>query len=81
MIEGRHEWTQEEKKMLHSNKTNEEIAEEIGVSICAVKKSRYYYTGHEVEPDRWRKDNPSRISVESEARILSLAKKIGVKLI
>ena len=42
-------WTPEEKRLLKSNMSAEEIAKETGRSEYAVKRARYTYTGHSVE--------------------------------
>ena len=43
------QWTPEEKKLLKTNMSAEEIARETGRSEHAVKRARYTYTGHSVE--------------------------------
>lgn len=77
-------WTDAELAMLYTNLTNEEIAKEIGRTKKAVRKKRYLITGHYVENEKQRDPMPPHISVfderYKEARILSLAKRMGVKL-
>lgn len=73
----KHIWTDEEKKILRSFLTNSEISEELGIPVEKVRRARRYYTGHYCEIANARIDD-HRIS--SEARILGLAQKIGVRI-
>lgn len=72
-------WTDDEKRLLRSNMTSEEIAEKTGRSLKAVRSRRYEYTGHtncdEFVPMR------EFVSKEvGEARILYLCRKLGIRL-
>ena len=73
----KHDWTEAEKKYLWTDLTNSEIAEEIGIPVDKVRRARRYYTGHYCELANARIDD-HRIS--SEARIMDLAKRIGVRI-
>ena len=73
----KHDWTEAEKKYLWTDMTNSEISEEIGVPVDKVRRARRYYTGHYCEMSNARIDD-RRIS--SEARILDLAKRLGVRI-
>lgn len=73
----KHDWTEAEKKYLWTDMTNSEISEEIGVPVDKVRRARRYYTGHYCEMANAR-INDHRIS--HEARIIGLAKRIGVRL-
>lgn len=73
----KHDWAEAEKKYLWTDMTNSEISEEIGVPVDKVRRARRYYTGHYCEMSNARIDD-HRIS--SEARIIGLAKRIGVRI-
>ena len=73
-------WTKEEKALLWSMKTNEEIAKELNRTVTAVERARYYYTGHvcEIENAKARFSQESQIA--KEARIINLCHQLGVRL-
>ena len=82
-------WTREQKDLLFSEMTNEEIAKAVGRSVTSVKRARYYYTGHEVEFSRWQLDTQENAilkheqkakRVANEQRIKDLCKRLGVRL-
>ena len=73
----KHDWTEAEKKYLWTDMTNSEISEEIGVPVDKVRRARRYYTGHYCELANARIDD-HRIS--NEARVINLAKRIGVRI-
>ena len=78
-------WTEAEIYWLYTGLSDKEIAEKIGRSVKAIRKKRYEITGHYVEIERQRDNNPEPKRFEysriyKEARILSFAKKLGVKL-
>ena len=74
-------WTDEQKEMLKSDMSNEEIAAEVGRSVTAVQSARMYYTGHTVELARAKTLDSQKIaSITSEARILDLAKKMNIRI-
>ena len=72
-------WTEEEKEMLYSDMTSREIAIKVDKPIDLVRKVRYYHTGHydAIEMPVGREYISPK---EAEARILKLAKDMGVKL-
>ena len=82
-------WTNEQKEMLHSSMTNEEIAQATGRTMVSVKRARYYYTGHEVELEsaRIKKNDTDMLRYEQKARkvqreehLRNLCKRLGVRL-
>ena len=74
-------WIDEQKDMLRSDMSNEEIAAEVGRSVTAVQSARMYYTGHTVELARAKILDRQKISrIMSEARILDLAQKMNIKI-
>lgn len=81
-------WTSEEKRMLRSEMTNEEIARETGRSVKAVVSARYRHTGHQVQRSKWRDPYQTEIGIakekvskiEKEARLLALCKQLGVRI-
>ncbi len=74
-------WTKSQKDLLHSQKSNEEIATETGRSLRAVENARTYYTGHTTTLDKARPNNEERMAkAYGEARILDLAKKMNIKI-
>ena len=70
-------WTKEEIGLLWSNKTNKEIAEETGRNFETVRRMRKYYTGFSSEKRYTRED---MALAYSEARIITLARKLGVRI-
>ncbi len=72
----KHDWTEAEKKYLWTDMTNSEISEEIGVPVDKVRRARRYYTGHYCELTNARDTDHK----DSEARILDLAKRLGVRI-
>ena len=74
-------WTPEEISLLYTDRSSEDIAEELGRSVVGVKRMRYYHTGHYIPRDKAEPTEREQLSpLRSEVRILDLAKKIGVKL-
>lgn len=74
-------WTQEQKDMLFTDMTNEEIAEATGRSIAAVVSRRYQYTGHSTNLDNWKKLTfQSKRVTFGEAHLIQTAKRIGAKI-
>ena len=73
----KHRWTANEIDLLFTNKTNEMISHEIGLPEITVRSARRYYTGHYCEPDKaiYRDQE-----IASEARIVKLAKEMGVRI-
>lgn len=73
----KHRWTAKEIDLLFTNKTNEMISHEIGLPEITVGSARRYYTGHYCEPDKARYRDQE---IASEARIVKLAKEMGVRI-
>ena len=73
----RHIWTEEEKRCLRTDLTNSEIAEELGISVDKIRRARRYYTGHYCEMKNARINDHL---ISSEARIIDLAKRLGVRI-
>ena len=75
-------WTLEHKRLLKTDMTNEQIAEITGRPVSAVKRTRYDWTGHNVEAEKWRVTKPERLSkVAGECRVVNLARKMNIKLL
>ena len=73
----KHSWTKEEKILLTTDMTNSEISEELGIPVDKVRRARRYYTGHYCELANARIDDRR---INSEARILDLAKRLGIRI-
>ena len=74
-------WTKQQRDMLFSDMTNEQIAAETGRSLTVVRRARFYYTGHTVNRDRAITNTEERRSrAEGEVRILKLAKELNIKI-
>lgn len=74
-------WTPEQKAMLHSDMTNEEIAQSVGRSVGAVISRRYSYTGHATNFTNWKAVRAERKRrVRGEAHVIRTAKRIGAKI-
>ena len=74
-------WTKKMRDMLWTDMTNEEIAEKLGKSVVAIKRARFYYTGHMTRRSEWKPTPEQAIKrAEGEARILDLAKKLNIKI-
>ena len=73
-------WTKEQKDLLFSRKTNQEIVSLTGRSMGAVRSARYNHTGSTgVRPDiPYGREYISKS--EGERRIIALCEKYGVKL-
>ena len=72
----KHRWTKEEREFLKSDLTNSEISERLDIPVSKVRRARRYYTGHYCELTNARDTDHKG----SEARILDLAKRIGVRI-
>ena len=75
-------WSEEEIKMLKTM-SDEEIVEITGRTLKAVKMKRYREGGHYIAEDRDRIYRPQSAYESKEtriAKIIMLAKKLGVKL-
>lgn len=74
-------WTPEQKAMLLSDMTNEEIAQAIGRSKRAVMSKRYCYTGHATNFTNWKAVRAERKRrVRGEVHVIRTAKRIGAKI-
>lgn len=71
-------WSDEHKQLLFSDKTNEEIMAITGRTMKAVRSARYNRTGFYTEDRRPKGDE--RKKHRSEARIISMCKRIGVRI-
>lgn len=81
-------WTQEEVDLLYEEKSNIEIAELTGRTRESVRKKRYDLFGHYAERSKWQTKRPKRLpfyktddAIIKEARLLTLAKEMRVKLL
>lgn len=72
----KHRWTKEEREFLKSDLTNSEISERLDIPVAKVRRARRYYTGHYCELTNARDTDHK----DSEARILDLAKRLGVRI-
>ena len=72
-------WTKEERDLLRTDLTNEEISERTQRPLMGVKKARYKYTGHSVEKAKHR-FKPTLDRSDSEARIIAKCFELGIKL-
>ena len=74
-------WTKQQRDMLWSDMTNEQIAAETGRSLTVIRRARFYYTGHTVNRDKAISNTEERrAKAEGEARILKLAKELNIKI-
>lgn len=78
-------WTEEEMNLIYTEMSDAEIAAQTGRSQTAVRKKRYKEFGHYVEESKQREKRQPVMPVMSdyrkEARILSMAKIMRVKLL
>ena len=82
------QWTPEEKRLLKSNMSAEEIARETGRSEHAVKRARYTYTGHSVEEGKQLTTYEERLfeaerdyhRIQREKHIINLCRQLGVRI-
>ena len=75
-------WTLEQKAMLHSDMTNEEIAEKVGRSVRAVISRRYSYTGHSTNLSNWKSLSAEHNrKAYGEAHVIATARRIGAKIL
>lgn len=81
-------WTPEEKKLLRTNMTTEEIAEATGRTEHAVRHARYTYTGHSVEEGKQLTTYEEKLfeaernyhRIQKEQRLIHLCKVLGVRI-
>jgi hypothetical protein len=75
-------WTPEQKAMLHSDMTNEEIAEKVGRSVSAVRDRRYCYTGHTTNITNWKAASAdTKRRTYGEVHVIATARRIGAKIL
>jgi len=82
-------WSPEEKALLKSDLTAEEIAVRTGRTSEAVRRARYTYTGHTLQKGgKWLKTDEERLFeaerkyriVEKEQKLKDLCKQLGVRI-
>ena len=81
-------WTAEEKMLLKTDMTTEQIAEATGRTEGAVRRARYTYTGHSVEEGKGQTTYEERLfeaernyrGVQKEQRLLNYCKQLGVRI-
>lgn len=81
-------WTAEEKQLLKTNMTTEQIAEATGRTKAAVRRARYNYTGHSVEEGKGFTTYEEKLfeaerkyhQVQKEQRLIHLCKILGVRI-
>lgn len=80
-------WTDEEKDLLYTNMSNQEIADKINRTVKAVKMKRYEETGHYVEAEKQKESDyiqkrivPHMDETYKKARIITLCERLKVKL-
>ena len=80
-------WTKEQKIMLKSDMTNEEIAAETGRTVNSVRKGRYAYTGHSCDNPKIKTHEEKlfeaekrAMQVRKEERLKELCKILGVRI-
>lgn len=81
-------WTAEEKKLLKTDMSAQQIAEATGRTEEAVRKARYTYTGHSVEEGKGQTTYEERLfeaernyrRVQKEQRLLNYCKQLGVRI-
>ena len=81
-------WTAEEKKLLKTDMTTEQITKATGRTEGAVRRARYTYTGHSVEEGKGQTTYEERLfeaernyrRVQKEQRLLNYCKQLGVRI-
>lgn len=81
-------WTAEEKKLLKTNMTTEQIAEATGRTESAVRRARYTYTGHSVEEGKGFTTYEEKLfeaeknyhRIQKKQRLIHLCKVLGVRI-
>ena len=82
-------WSPEEKALLKTDLTAEEISVKIGRTVEAVKRARYTYTGHMLQKGgRWLETNEERLfeaerqyhKLKREENLINLCKILGVRI-
>lgn len=74
-------WTPEQKRLLFSDLSNEEIAKITGRDKRAVEVTRYRYTGHYCTKETQRKNQDERRKgIRGEVRIVDACKRLKIKI-
>lgn len=81
-------WTAEEKLLLKTDMSAQQIAEATGRTEEAVRRARYTYTGHSVEEGKGQTTYEERLfeaernyrRVQKEQRLLNYCKQLGVRI-
>ena len=81
-------WTIEEKQLLKTDMTTEEIAEATGRTHESIKRARYSYTGHSVEKSKALTTNEEKLfemerkcrKLKREEDLIKLCKTLGVRI-
>lgn len=81
-------WTAEEKKLLKTDMSAQQIAEATGRTEEAVRRARYTYTGHSVEEGKGQTTYEERLfeaernyrRVQKEQKLLNYCKQLGVRI-
>lgn len=71
-------WSEQEKALLFTRLTNEQIAKKTNKSAKNVGRVRRYYTGSYAAPNFYLAKHAA--SLDKEARIYDLARKLGVRI-
>lgn len=75
-------WTREQKNMLFTDMSNEQIAVLLHKTPSAVKKMRYYVTGHSVPiKDGFELAREAELERMGIAHVIETAKRIGAKIL
>lgn len=81
-------WTAEEKKLLKTDMSAQQIAKATGRTEHAVHRARYTYTGHTVEKERQLETAEERLfeaehnyrRIQKEQKLLNYCKQLGVRI-
>ena len=81
-------WTAEEKQLLKTNMSTEQIAKATGRTEHAVHRARYSYTGHTVEKERQLETAEERLfeaernyhRIQKEQNLIHLCRILGVRI-
>ena len=75
-------WTPEEKALLKSDISNDEIAKITGKHKRTVETMRYKYTGHYCTKETQRDNqDEKRNKIRGDVRIIEACKRLGVRLL
>ena len=74
-------WTTEQEQMvLDADYTDEELSVMLGKTLHAIRDKRYSLTGHTIPNPKYLSYFEKLDRVESEARIINMAKQLNVRL-